>query len=202
MAQKNLLSSLVSSKIITSRKVLAAFRSVNREQFVTPRLVSSAYNNEPLTLGEGQIVAQPSTVATMVEALEARSGQKILEIGTGSGFQTAILSHILGSRGTIVTLERLPLLYSFGKKNLRFFENVEVFCSDGTQGYPYKAPYDRILVSADGHKVPDHLINQLKDGGILVIPVNGRLLKIQKKGDEREVMDLGQFEFVPLIGKY
>ncbi len=200
--RKQLVESLKASGNLRSRRVISAFQNVKRHEFVPTGIKNLAYSDEPLPIGEGQTISQPTTVSIMTEAIEPRSGHRILEIGTGSGYQAAILAEVVGSKGLIITLERLPLLYEFGKYNLRNYRNVEVFCADGTRGYPYKAPYDRILVAAGASKVPEHLVNQLKEGGILIIPVKGKMLKVQKVGSKKEVMELGHFAFVPLVGDY
>lgn len=201
-SKKDLINKLIASKAIVSKRIVSAFKNIDRADFVPAESKSAAYLDKPLPLASSQTISQPTTVGIMTEALEPKPGQLILEIGTGSGFQTAILSEVVGSKGTVVTLERLPLLYQYGKKNLQSYSNVEMFCSDGTLGYPYKAPYDRILVAAEAKKFPNHLFNQLKHGGIIVIPVKGRLLKIQRLKDDGEVTDLGAFSFVPLVGEY
>ena len=198
----SLLKNLVDNGTLKSKRIISAFKNVKREYFVPARLKDIAYTDEPLPLGAGQTNSQPATVAIMIESLEPKKGQKILEIGAGSGFQSAILSGIVGSKGLIISLEKLPLLYEFGKMNLSKFKNVEYFCADGTKGYPYKAPFDRIIVSADAQKVPDALVKQLVPGGILIIPVKGRALKIQKLDDNIEVKEIGHFNFVPLVGEY
>lgn len=200
--RKKLVDSLKKSKALNSRRIISAFKKTKREEFIPLNLREHAYTDEPLPIGEMQTISQPTTVAIMTEELEPNSGQKILEIGTGSGYQTAILSEILGSKGRIISLEKLPFLYELARKNLKNYQNINVFCADGTRGYPYKAPYDRIIVTAEAKKIPEHLIKQLKPGGVLIIPVKGKLLKVQKHKDNYETKELGKFAFVPLVGKY
>jgi len=200
--KNDLIKSMKLSSSLNTKIVISAFKKVSREDFVPERLRAHSYIDKPLPIGEEQTISQPTTVAIMTESLEPRKGHKILEIGTGSGYQTAVLSEIVGSRGLVVTLELLPFLYEFGKKNLKSYSNVEIFCADGSKGYPYKSPYDRIIVTAEANKIPELLFSQLREGGILVIPVNGKLLKVQKFKDKQEVTDLGHFAFVPFIGNY
>ncbi len=200
--RKKLIGDMKKSGALRTSKVISAFRKVKREDFVPNRFKSEVYLDEPLPIGEGQTISQPTTVAIMTEALELFKGQKVLEVGLGSGYQAAIIAEIVGSKGLVMTLERLPLMYEFGKRNLRDYMNVEIFCVDGSRGYPFKAPYDRIIVAAEANKFPERLFDQLKEGGILVIPVSGKLIKVQKIKGKQEVTDLGRFAFVPLIGDY
>jgi protein-L-isoaspartate(D-aspartate) O-methyltransferase len=180
---------------------------VPREKFVLPLFQEEAYEDYPLPIGLNQTISQPTTVAIMTEALNPTFGDKILEIGAGSGYQAAILSEIVGPGGNIITIEILPELVKLAKRNLKAYENVKVLKRDGSKGYKKEAPYDRILVAAAAPVVPEALFEQLKEGGILLVPVGEprkqKLLKItkQKKG-ARKVEDLGAFIFVPLVGEF
>jgi protein-L-isoaspartate(D-aspartate) O-methyltransferase len=194
------------SKIITSKAVLRAFEKVPREDFVLSEYRTYAYVDEPLPTFAGQTISQPTTVAIMTQALEPKAGQKILEIGTGSGYQAAVLSEIVGSKGQVITIERIKDLFEFAKKNLKSYENVKVICADGSKGYTKEAPYDRIIVTAAAKQIPENLFGQLKEKGTMVIPVgktsfSQRLLKIKRMKNKKEIKDLGPFVFVPLISR-
>lgn len=199
-----LIRELIDSGFLKSRTVIEAFRKVPREEFVLPEYRRYAYANEPLPIKEGQTISQPLTVAAMTEALDVKKGQKILEIGAGSGYQAAILSVLVGSKGRIITTERLSALFEFAKANLQRCgcKNVTVMLHDGSQGYGKEAPYDRIIVTASAPKIPEPLINQLKAGGKMVIPVGDEMFLVMKTKKGFEKTSLGYFVFVPLVGEH
>jgi len=199
MQRDELLTELVDEKILKTKAVIDAFNKVPREDFVPAEYKKHAYTNEPLPIGHGQTISQPLTVAVMTELLEAKKGHKILEVGTGSGYQAAILSEIVGTVGKIITTEIIPELFEFAKKNLARYKNVNVLNIDGSLGYPGK--YDRIIVAASAPSVPKPLIEQLKEGGRLVIPVEDRMMLIEKNGKIKETF-IGYYAFVPLTGKH
>ena len=199
--RKALIKDLQESGAIKSEKVAEAFLAIPRENFVPDSLKEESYDDNPLPIGEGQTISQPTTVAIMTEALDIQEDDKILEIGTGSGYQAAILAAI-ANKGDIITVERIPFIFEFGKKNLRNFPNVDTYDGDGTNGYPYNAPYQKIIVTAEAKRIPARIFAQLDELGILVIPVNGKLLKVRKVNGEQEIQDLGKFVFVPLIGDH
>jgi protein-L-isoaspartate(D-aspartate) O-methyltransferase len=188
---------------IRDPRVMDAMARVPRELFVPPDLETSAYNDGPLPVGYGQTISQPLIVAIMTEALVLRSSDKVLELGTGSGYQTAILS-LLSSE--IVSVERILPLQEKAARVLTQFgaANVSLVTAGPELGYAPKAPYDAILVTAAAPHVPPALLDQLKDGGRLVIPVGGRgeqdLLRIIKHGNTLTTESLGGCRFVPLIG--
>jgi len=193
------------SKIIMSKAILRAFEEINREDFVLPEYRKYAYVDEPLPTFADQTISQPTTVAIMTQALEPKPGQKILEIGSGSGYQAAILSEIVGPTGKVITIERIKDLAEFAKKNLKTYKNVKVVYADGSKGYIKEAPYDRIIVTAAAKKMPEVLFEQLKENGIMIIPVGAltwaqRLLKVKKVRGKKGIEDLGPFVFVPLVG--
>jgi len=149
----------------------------------------------------GQTISQPYTVAAMTEALQPESGHVILEVGAGSGYQSAILAEIVGEEGRIITIERKKELAEFARKNLAGYKNVVIVEGDGTEGCKKYAPYDRIIVTASSPSIPKSLVDQLKPGGVMVIPVGSEMFAIKKK-DKIEKTFMGFYSFVPLIGKY
>src|SRR3989344_4727832 len=206
---KGLISYWQKSGIIRDRKVLEAFREVRRELFVPSNLAEDAYSDVALPIGYGQTISQPSTVAAMTQALALKAGMRVLEIGTGSGYQAALLACIVGSRGRIFTTEIIPELVSLARKNLARakIRNVHILQVDGSEGYPREAPFDRIIFTAATPKVPLHLLPQLKDGGILLAPVGSifgqHMIRVRKlAGGKREEENLGEYIFVPLRGKW
>jgi len=207
-AKERLIKSLTEKGVLRSPSVTKAFRSVPREMFILPRDVRSAYEDVPLPIPGHQTISQPLTVAFMTELLEPKAGQKVLEVGSGSGYQAAILSKIVGAKGKIVTTEIVPELFDFARENLRKarIKNVDVIFSDGSEGYEKQAPYDRIIVTAGAPRVPDALKRQLKVGGRMVIPIGEDVqtmtLLIKKARDKFETSYHGEFRFVPLKGKW
>ena len=186
---------------ITDPRVLEAFLAVHREDFLPPNLKPYAYDDTPLSIGKGQTISQPTTVLLMLQWLEVREGQKILEIGAGSGYQAALLSRLVGKKGKIIALETIKELAETAQKNLKKCTNVTVLHHDGSQGYQKEAPYDRIILAAAAPELPTHLLKQLKKEGILLAPVGvGEQSMIRvRKGHLPE--NLGAFIFVPLTGK-
>lgn len=195
-----LVKQLIKTNTLKSKNIISAFRKVKREDFVPSSVKLDVYGDYMLRIGEGQAIYSPTTVAVMTEALEPKPKHKILEVGAGTGYQTAILSQIVGSKGKVISLEILPFLYEFAKNNLRSFINTELFCADGRRGYPYQAPFDRIIINADIKAIPDQLLRQLKIGGIMVIPIKGKLLKLQKTKENVKSTELGDnLKFIPFV---
>lgn len=192
---------------IRSKEVEDAMLSIRREDFVPPSVRRYAYDDTPLEIGFGQTISAPHMVAMMCEELELKKGLKILEIGAGSGYHAAVISRIIGEEGKVYSIERIAELAEFARKNLEKagIKNVEVIEGDGSLGLPEYAPYDRILVTCSAPDIPEPLIEQLKEGGIILIPV-GRtfsvLIKGIKKGKRLEKKEICGCAFVPLIGKY
>ncbi|MGC8977415.1 MAG: protein-L-isoaspartate(D-aspartate) O-methyltransferase [Candidatus Ratteibacteria bacterium] len=189
---------------IKDKKVISAFLKVPREEFVPENLREYAYDDGPLPIGEGQTISQPYIVALMTECLNLKGDEKVLEIGTGSGYQAAILAEI-GCK--VYSIERIPVLAERAKRILEKLNyNVKIKIGDGTIGWEEYAPYDRIIVTAAGPEIPDSLISQLSEnGGRLVMPVGDRfvqdLILVIKNGEKLEKINLGGCQFVPLIGK-
>ncbi len=196
--RKKLIDELVSEGALRNEKVRRAFERVDRAAFVPKNQKRWAYANYPLELEEGQTISQPLTVAIMTEALDAREGQKILEIGTGSGYQAAILSELAGDKGKVVTTEVRASLFDFAKINLKKYRNVIVIHADGSKGCEEYAPYDRIIVTASATKIPPKLVEQLKDNGIMIIPVGDEMYKIEKRKNAIKKTFMGYFAFVPM----
>lgn len=185
--------------LVTNDKILEVFRKVPRENFILEKYRAEAYLDEPLPIGHGQTISQPTTVAIMTSALQPEKGQKILEIGSGSGYQAAILSELAGEKGKIYTLERIKALADFAKKNLKSYKNVSVLHADGTKGYEKAKPYDRIVVTAAASELPMAIFRQLKENGLMVIPIEDHLFRITKVKGKSVMDDLGLFAFVPLV---
>jgi protein-L-isoaspartate(D-aspartate) O-methyltransferase len=185
-------------------RVLDAFSRVPRELFVPPELRMAAYEDRPLPIGQDQTISQPLIVAVMTEALAIKPGDRVLEIGTGSGYQAAILAQLAGE---VVSVERFPDLQEAAARNLQAagISNVRLEpAPPDTLGFPEAAPYDAIVVTAAAPMVPRVLLDQLADGGRLVIPVGQRteqqLVRVTRHGDRYMRQTLGPCRFVPLIG--
>jgi protein-L-isoaspartate(D-aspartate) O-methyltransferase len=193
----------IAARGIKDACVLEAMRSVPRHAFIPPEYQYAAYADGPLPIGLGQTISQPYIVALMTELLELKGGEKVLEVGTGSGYQAAILTELAKE---VHTIERYPELARKAEQNLKNagFENVQIHIGDGSRGLLEHAPYDGIIVTAAAPAAPQPLLDQLKDGGRLVIPVGGRgeqyLERWQRKGDEFESQNILPVAFVPLIG--
>ena len=190
---------------IRQKEVLHAMMTVPRHLFVDEALVAQAYNDYPLPIGEGQTISQPFMVAYMTEALGLTGGEKVLEIGTGSGYQTAVLS-LLAEK--VYSVERIPELAARARRILDRlnYSNVVIRVGDGTIGWPEEAPFDAIIVTAAAPRIPPAYIEQLSPGGRLVIPVGGELsqelLRVTRAEDgSLKEEDLGGCRFVKLIGR-
>ena len=190
---------------IRDPRVLEAFLRVPRHLFVPEQWRENAYEDHPVTIGEGQTISQPYMVALMTECLELRGNEKVLEVGTGSGYQTAILAELCAQ---VITIERYGTLSARAKEVLDSlgYANVKYQVGDGTCGVPEFAPYDRIIVTATAPDVPQPLVEQLADGGIMVLPVGGgfsqELIIARKRGKDIRRDFVCRCVFVPLLGKY
>lgn len=188
---------------ITDKNVLEAMRKVPRHLFVPEEYRNEAYEDYPLPIGEGQTISQPYIVAKMTELLEIKKGEKVLEIGTGSGYQAAILAEM---GANVFTIEILPKLAENAKKTLAElgYKNIQVLIGDGFKGYIPEAPYDKIIVTAAPEKIPEPLIEQLKTDGKLVIPVgkyNQELKLVSKTKEGIIVENVLPVRFVPMVGE-
>jgi protein-L-isoaspartate(D-aspartate) O-methyltransferase len=190
---------------IRSARVLEAMESVPRHLFVPAGRVREAYADEPLPIGEGQTISQPFMVAAMAEALSLEGHERVLEVGCGSGYQAAVVSRLARE---VIAMETLPALAESARERLARlgYANVTVKEGDGSAGRPVGAPYDAILVTAAAPEVPQPLIDQLAEGGRLVIPVGGskhqELLRIVKREGRTTEQSLYSCRFVPLLGRY
>jgi protein-L-isoaspartate(D-aspartate) O-methyltransferase len=190
---------------IRDARVLEAMLAVPRHEFVPAEHLASAYDDRPLPIGTTETISQPYIVAAMTAAARVQPGDKALEIGTGAGYQAAILAY-LGAR--VFTVERNATLAEYARQRLSRlgYGSVEVICGDGTEGYPAAAPYQVILVTAAAPQLPQPLLDQLDDGGRMVIPVGDLMHQdlecIFKHGTETTKTFLDPCQFVPLIGKY
>lgn len=195
----------IKARGVTNILVLNALLKVPRHLFVEESLCHRAYEDYPLPIGEGQTISQPYIVALMTEALKLKGGEKVLEIGTGSGYQTAILAEIAEK---VYSVERLPTLAKKAREILDKlnYKNISIKVGDGTFGWKEFSPYDAIIVTAGSPDIPPPLIDQLKDGGRLVIPVGDiysqDLLVITKEKDKIKKENYGGVRFVKLIGEY
>ncbi len=185
--------------------VIQAMIQVPRHLFVSEALVDSAYGDFPLPIGEGQTISQPFIIAEMTQNLNLTGQERVLEIGTGSGYQAAVLSHIAYR---VYTIERNNTLYLRTRKlfDRLKYHNIVTRYSDGTQGWKSESPFDAIIVTAGGNQIPEPLVNQLIEGGRLVMPVGGlhsqELLRIEKTSTGIRTVNLGGCRFVKLIGEY
>jgi protein-L-isoaspartate(D-aspartate) O-methyltransferase len=190
---------------IKDRRVLDAMGRVPRHFFVDSATVANAYSDMALPIGEGQTISQPYMVAVMTELLELKGTEKVLEIGTGSGYQAAVLAELSQE---VYTIERIVSLAEKAKKKFQdlSYLNIHIKVDDGTLGWPEESPFDRIIITAGSPEIPTTLIEQLAEGGIIVIPVGDlysqQLLKYRKSGENPIIEYHTPCVFVPLIGQY
>lgn len=195
----------VRARGVRDERVLVAMRKIPRHLFVPKGFERAAYEDRPLPIGERQTISQPYIVAVMTEQLELKPQDRVLEIGTGSGYQAAILAELAA---TVISIERLPELAARAREDLARagVTGVTVIVGDGTEGYPPEAPYDAIVVTAASPGIPDPLVKQLAEGGRLIAPVGPRecqdLVKLVKREGGVETIPLGGVCFVPLIGQF
>jgi protein-L-isoaspartate(D-aspartate) O-methyltransferase len=199
----DLVDQIVQRGDVVEPKVIGAMNRVPRHAFVPQASLREAYEDHPLPIGHDQTISQPSLVALMTQALELDGDERVLEIGTGSGYQAAILS-LLSKH--VYTIEIVPELGELSQKRLAElgYENVSVRVGDGYRGWPEAAPFDRIMLTAAPPELPRALVSQLAEGGVLVAPVGNRdgiqtLYRYRKRGGELETEDLGGVRFVPMV---
>ena len=204
-ARRRMVNGHIAARGVRDPAVLAAMGKVPRERFVAPDLIGAAYEDQALPIGDGQTISQPYIVALMTEALQLSPLDRVLEIGTGSGYAAAVLAEIAAE---VYTIERIGPLAASARRRLSDlgYDTVHVRSADGTLGWPEHAPYDAIVVTAGGPEIPQPLLEQLADEGRLVMPVGDtptaqRLVRVVRKGaDDYHSEDLGGVAFVPLIG--
>ncbi len=204
---RKLIWALTQTGYLKTKEVEKAILALPREKFVPANVRQFAYDDVPLSIGQRQTISQPTTVVIMTEALEVKKTDKVLEIGTGSGWQGAILAKL--TKKNVYSIERIHELVEFARSNLEQFKiaNLKIIEGDGSKGYKKAAPYDKIIVTAACPEIPQPLIDQLKPGGKMVIPVGDHytqemfiVTKVGKKKIEKR--SIGFFTFVPLMGKY
>lgn len=192
------------SEGITDPRVLAVIRAVPREIFVPPECRAHAFRNSPLPIGDGQTISQPFVVALMTEALRLTGVEKVLEIGTGSGYQCAVLAEL---SGRVISIERIEALATAARWRLDAlgYTNVDVRVGDGSLGCPEEAPFDAIIVTAAAPRAPEPLLQQLGEGGRLVTPIGSlasqHLMLFRKETGKIASVRLGPVQFVPLVGE-
>ncbi len=187
---------------MTSQRVDEAMRAVARTDFLPRRLRKQARYDGPLPIGFGQTNSQPRTVADMLELLDPRPGDRVLDVGSGSGWSTALLAHLVGPTGSVIGVEIVADLAVWGAANLAAagmsWASIRQASPD-VLGAPDEGPYDRVLVSAEAHDLPQALVEQLAPGGRMVIPVRGRMVVVERVGDEIRHTEHGYYRFVPLL---
>lgn len=203
--RKKMVREQLQSRGIKERKVLDAFYKIERHKFVPRDLAGSAYGDYPLAIGEGQTISQPYIVALMTEALELTGAEKVLEIGTGSGYQTAILAQLCRK---IYSIERIPLFAQRAKElfDSLGYSNIEITAGDGTLGWPGEAPFDRVIITAATSRIPEPLVEQLKEGGRIIMPLGDSFSQALtlgvKEASQLNLRKICDCVFVPLVGKY
>ncbi|MCK4387016.1 MAG: protein-L-isoaspartate O-methyltransferase [Candidatus Pacebacteria bacterium] len=200
-----LIKELIAEGVLKTPEIITAFQKIDRRDFVRAGDTEVASANRPLPIGYGQTISQPYTVAFMLELLQAKEGDRILDIGSGSGWQMALLANLVGEKGKVFALELIPELFELGKKNVAKYGfiktgQVEYYCQNAINGLAEKAPFDKIIAAASGKSVPEAWKKQLKIGGRLVLPVGNSLRLVIKKSetDFAESVYPG-FVFVPLV---
>ncbi len=200
---KNLVEKLIADGYLKTPAVIEALQQVKRADFMPDDMVDQADFDVPLPIGHDQTISQPFTIGFMLETLQPKAGQKVLDVGSGSGWTTALLAAIVGPSGKVYGIERIKALKEFGEKNIAKykFNNVEVVYGDGTKGLPTAAPFDRIMVSAAAFRIPAALKEQLAVGGRMIIPTEAQDLRMIERVSEKEFNETIHrgFLFVPLI---
>lgn len=196
---------LVKGGYLKTSAIMEAFQAIDRKDFVPEEVKDLAYENTALPIGYKQTISQPLVVAFMLELLELKPGEKVLEIGTGSGWNTALMAKIISGQGKIYSIERIEELHNFAETNLFKYgflekETAELILGDGSKGYKDQAPYDKIIAAAAGEAIPEAWKEQLKIGGRIVAPVKDSIVAIDKIAkDKFEKKEYFGFSFVPLI---
>ncbi|MDP3794728.1 MAG: protein-L-isoaspartate O-methyltransferase [bacterium] len=210
-SRRSLLRALITQGVLKTPRIIEAFFAVDRKNFVPEAFVGEAYADAPLPIGEGQTISQPRTVAFMLELLQPQPGERMLDIGAGSGWVSALLAHIASrpdvevSPGKVFAVERLPKICTFGRRNIakyNYLERgiVEWHCRDGTKGLPEHAPFDRIIAAAAGAALPEAWLEQLAIGGRIVAPIRDAVWLFERRGaNDWYKKKYPGFSFVPLV---
>ena len=213
MPNNVLIGQLIDSGYLKKPDIIKAFEKINRADFVPSEQTIQAYQNIPLPIGSGQTISQPLTVAFMLELLRPEKGDKILEIGFGSGWQTSLMAELVGPKGRIFAIERIQEVYDLGKKNLEKYDFinkgiVKLYYQDGSKGLKTEALFDKIISAASIdckdekilESVPKAWKKQIKTGGIIVTPINYSIFRFKKISDDKfEIEEYPGFVFVPLV---
>jgi len=209
MEQKNYLREYWREHLDIAERELDAFTAVRREDFIQPEMRHRAYEDTPLPILRGKTISQPTTVMIMTANLALKTGDRVFEVGSGSGYQTAILAKLVGSKGEVISTEVIPELVTFARENLARagIANVKLYEEDGSKGLQRESPFDKIIITAACSEFPPELLKQLKVGGIIVGPVGSESSQEMVKGvktseDHVELEFLGPFLFSPMYGKY
>lgn len=206
----NLIDELIKSGQLETPEIIGAFKKIKRQDFVLPEDADKVEADAPLSIGYGQTISQPATVAFMLEKLRPKMGEKILDVGAGSGWTAALLAQIVGERGKVYGVERISRLKDFAERNVNKYDfiksgTVHIIYSDGFYGLPEFAPFDKILVSAVAEEIPGELLKQLKIHGRLVMPIGRRfesqsIVVVEKIAEaEFKTKEYPGFIFVPLV---
>ncbi|MFA5386193.1 MAG: protein-L-isoaspartate O-methyltransferase [Candidatus Paceibacterota bacterium] len=202
---ENLVNSLIKDGYLKTPEIIEAFKTIDRVNFVREEDKENTYVNAPLPIGFDQTISQPLTVAFMLELLEPKKGEKILDVGAGSGWTSTLLAQIVSETGKVIALELIPELCEFGKKNVSNYNFVKkgilnFLCADGYKGFEEEMPFDKILVSAAASEIPPALKKQLKIGGRIVVPIGQSIFVIEKhEKDQFTEKEYFGFSFVPLV---
>ena len=198
---QTLIGTLTATGTLHTSRIIDAFTQCDRARYIPASLRERAYDDCPLPIGYDQTISQPSTVAFMLELLAPQPGNRVLDIGSGSGWTTALLAHIVGPSGTVFGLERIPELVAFGTQNLRHTTalHAHIERSGAELGNPHHAPFDRILVSAAARTFPHTLVSQLCENGVLVMPVRDEIWRVIRIAHQPTIEKFRGFVFVPLV---
>lgn len=201
---EELVDELIRGGYLKTPTLIEAFREINRLDFVPKDLKEEAYINVPLPIGFEQTISQPLTVAFMLELLLPQAGEKILDVGAGSGWQSALLARAVGENGKVIGIERIPELQKMADKNIAEYaelkNRIQIIRGDGSKGYEAEAPYDKIIAAASADEIPQAWKEQLKTGGLIVAPVGVSVVTLKKiTPDEFETKEYYGFSFVPLV---
>jgi len=202
-----LVDDLIKRGWLKTERIIKAFKNIQRKDFLPKGMENLAELDEALPIGHGQTISQPLVVAFMLELLDPREGEKILDIGSGSGWTSALLADIVGKEGKVIAIEIIPELMEFGKKNVEKYNFVKkgivkFVCADGSKGYKSEAPFDKILVSATAREVSKAWKEQLKIGGRIVVPLSNSIWLFEKQEKNKfKKVEYPGFVFVPLITK-